>query len=358
MVRVAHISDSHLGSAIFQLSERREDARRCLKKAVDMALRHSPDILVHTGDLFDSPFPSNEDLSFVMDLFKNIGDEICKIVVHGNHDLPYGYRRQFSPILSIENAGLIRSTGTEDHDSFSIDCDGKAVDIHLISWTRERRIRHLLGQHTHPSDNVNLLFAHDLPVEKHELPISFDYIGIGHSHSFWLDEEYGIGRPGSTGIVDWKKEQGSRKKLIVADVTREGNEYSTEILNDVREFKFITGLSVTGMGPEEISAYMKKRIDELSIKKQDKPVIIVEVGGTIDSETEQAINRTEILQYGEKRCDPLFFHIEPRWRVYGPRAVELSEPLNAEKSIVQYLEQTREYDPEEMVSLYHHIMGR
>ena len=61
MVRIAHISDSHLGSSLFQLIERREDARKCLRKAVDMAMRHSPDILVHTGDLFHTPFPMYDD---------------------------------------------------------------------------------------------------------------------------------------------------------------------------------------------------------------------------------------------------------------------------------------------------------
>lgn len=356
MVRVAHISDSHLGSAVFQLAERKKDARACLKKAVDMALRKSPDILVHTGDLFDRPDPSNEDLSFVMELFRDIGDDVCKIVVQGNHDIPYGYRRQLSPILSIENAGLVRSTTTEDHASFTVDCDGEKVDINLISWTRPRRIRHLLTKQAGYSSNIKLLFAHDLPVDKQEIPASFDYIGIGHSHNFLLDEEYDIGRPGSTAIIDWKKEQGAHKKLIVAEITKEGNEYFTETLNDVRDFKFITGLDVTGMGPEEISALMKERIDHLSVKKNKKPIIIMEVKGAIDTETEQSIGRAEILEYGDKVCNPLFFHVEPRWDVLGARRITLSEPLNAEKSIVEYLEQTQEEDPEDLVGLYHDIV--
>ena len=64
LVRIAHISDSHLGSSLFQLTERKEDARKCLKKAIDMAMQHSPDILVHTGDLFHTPLPQNDDRIF------------------------------------------------------------------------------------------------------------------------------------------------------------------------------------------------------------------------------------------------------------------------------------------------------
>ncbi len=76
MVRVAHISDSHLGSSMFQLVERREDARKCLGKALDMAMRKSPDIIVHTGDLFHESLPQNDDRNFVIKQFKKLKDKV------------------------------------------------------------------------------------------------------------------------------------------------------------------------------------------------------------------------------------------------------------------------------------------
>jgi exonuclease SbcD len=88
MVRIAHISDSHLGCSLFQLAERREDARKCLKKAVEMAMRHSPDILIHTGDLFHSYLPQNDDMNFVVQLFKGLRNKTVLIVLQGNHDQP------------------------------------------------------------------------------------------------------------------------------------------------------------------------------------------------------------------------------------------------------------------------------
>ncbi|MHA2299864.1 MAG: hypothetical protein ACXACD_02810, partial [Candidatus Thorarchaeota archaeon] len=123
---------------------------------------------------------------------------------------------------------------------------------------------------------------------------------------------------------------------------------TTETLNDVREFKYLTGINITGMGPAEAEEVMRNRLESLAPKKS-KPIIIMEVGGTIDSETEHELNRADLLKYGENRLKPLFFHIEPRWSSLGPRAIKLSEPLNVEKSIEDYVEQTGEGDLTELL---------
>jgi DNA repair exonuclease SbcCD nuclease subunit len=355
MVRVAHISDSHLGCSQFQLVERREDARKCLKKAVDMAMRHSPDILVHTGDLFDSPYPSWDDANFALDLFKKLNEKVYTIILQGNHDLPYGYRRTQSPVLALQNAGFIASTGAETHFSTKEKFDGESVDIHMISWTRPRELQGII-EYIPATDNTSLLFAHDIPSPRELVPPHFDYVGIGHKHNFWLDEDLNIGRPGSTCVVDWRREQGGKKKLIVVDVAVTGNEYTTESLNDVREFKYLTRINITGMGPAEAEEVMRNRLESLSPKKS-KPIIIMEVIGTIDSETENELNRADLLKYGEDLLKPLFFHIEPKWNSLGARAIKLSEPLNVEKSIEDYVEQTGEGDLAQLLGGFTKFIG-
>lgn len=354
-MRIAHISDSHLGCSLFQLIERREDARKCLRKAVDMALRHSPDILVHTGDLFDSPYPSWDDANFVLELFRNLKDRVYSIVLQGNHDLPYGYRRAQSPVMALENAGFVTSTSTNTYAKVTESFDGEKVDLHLISWTRPSHLMKIIGDIA-PGANTTLLFAHDIPAPRDQIPSFFDYVGFGHAHNFWLDEELAMGRPGSTCIVDWRREQGGKKKLIVIDVSSAGNEYQTESLNDVREFKYITGLNITGMGAEEAEESMRNRIQSLSPKK-NKPIVIMEVDGIIDSETENRINRSGILQFGEKLLNPLLFHLEPKWNSLGPRRVTLSEPLDVEKSLMDYMEQTGAEDTDEMIECLRKLTG-
>jgi exonuclease SbcD len=340
MVRIAHISDSHLGCTVFQLAERREDARRCLKKAIEMALQHSPDILVHTGDLFHSFMPQNDDMNFVIELFKGLKDKTILVVLQGNHDQPYGYRYSLSPLRQLETMELIVSTGDQNHVSRVFTLDGKRVEMHLVSWAPMYKTNHIINSAT-PQEDIAVFFAHDIESPKEDLPTHFRYYGCGHKHNFFLDEEYDIGRPGSTCIVNWNKEMGGSKRLIVVDIDNQGTEYTLQTLNDVREFKFLTGLDITGMAPDEVNIKMRESLGKLSPKKS-KPIIIMQVNGLIDTETEKSIERTKILKDYENKLDPLFLHIEPNWQCVGPRDVALSRPLDVKQSITEYMEQTND----------------
>ena len=65
---------------------------------------------------------------------------------------------------------------------------------------------------------------------------------------------------------------GGRNKLIVADIDSSGkNEYTLQTLNDVREFKFVTGLDITGMGAVEVNTMLKSSLAKLAPKKK-KPI--------------------------------------------------------------------------------------
>ncbi len=304
-------------------------------------MKHSPDILVHTGDLFHSHLPQNDDLIFVIELFKSLKEKVRLIVLDGNHDIPYGYRHNYSPLRGLETMELIVSTGSGPYSTFTEAFDGKKVEIHLVSWTSVPQFEQFLNS-AQPTEKIALFFAHDIELPKENLPVFFNYYGCGHKHNFWLDEEYDIGRPGSTCFVNWSREMGRKKKLIVVDVDNSGeNEYTLETLNDVREFKFVTGLDITGLNAEEVNTMLKTSLTKLSPKKK-KPIIIVHVNGLIDTETERGIERSALLEYGEKRLDPLFLHIEPNWSSIGPRPVQLSEPLDVETSILEYMEQTKD----------------
>ena len=340
MVRIAHISDSHLGCSLFQLVERREDARKCLKKAIDMAMQQSPDIIVHTGDLFHSFMPQNDDMNFVVKLFKSLKDKVSLIVLQGNHDQPYGYRYALSPLRQLETMELIQSTGNQSSVSFVESFDGQKVEIHLISWAPSYEVNRIITT-ANPNEKISLLFAHDIEYPKENLPVNFNYYGCGHKHNYFVDEEYDIGRPGSTCIVNWNREMGGSRKLIIVDIDSSGNEYTLQTLNDVREFKFLTGLDITGMGPEEVNQKMRESLGKLSPKK-DRPIIIMQVNGMIDSETEKQIERSEILSQYEKKLNPLFLHIEPNWQTLGPRNVTLTKPLDVQHSIREYVEQTKD----------------
>jgi hypothetical protein len=134
---------------------------------------------------------------------------------------------------------------------------------------------------------------------------------------------------------------GGSKRLIIADLDSQGTEYELQTLNDVREFKFLKGLDITGMGAKEVNIKMRESLGRLS-PKTSKPIIIMQVNGLIDTETEKSIERAKILKDFENNLDPLFLHIEPNWQCIGPRSVTLSRPLDVEQSILEYMEQTKD----------------
>jgi len=110
------------------------------------------------------------------------------------------------------------------------------------------------------------------------------------------------------------------------------------------------------MGMEEVNQTLKNSLGKL-VPKKKKPIIIVEVNGLIDTETERGIQRKELIEYGEKKLDPLFLHIEPNWSSVGPRPVTLSKPLDVEASILEYMQQTNDTHAAQIKELMPRFFG-
>ncbi|MCR6489793.1 exonuclease SbcCD subunit D [Amycolatopsis sp. OK19-0408] len=86
--RVLHTSDWHLGR---QIGHRRRDAefKAVLDEIVEIAAEFRPDLIVHSGDLFDGPRPSLDDMRRAAYALRRLGDIAPVVVVAGNHDTPY-----------------------------------------------------------------------------------------------------------------------------------------------------------------------------------------------------------------------------------------------------------------------------
>lgn len=86
--------DNHLSPALPRLSparrhERRAWLQRGFQAAVDYAIDHHAALFINTGDLFDSPAPSNRDRAFVATQLHRLSEAgIVCIAISGNHDTP------------------------------------------------------------------------------------------------------------------------------------------------------------------------------------------------------------------------------------------------------------------------------
>ena len=94
VVGVVITGDNHLSPALPRLSparrqQRRGWLRRGFKAAVDCALERGAALFISTGDLFDSPAPTNQDRAFVAEHLHRLrrAGIVC-VGISGNHDTP------------------------------------------------------------------------------------------------------------------------------------------------------------------------------------------------------------------------------------------------------------------------------
>lgn len=93
-IGVVVTGDNHLSPSLPRLApakrhERRAWLQRAFQAAVDCAIERHAGLFINTGDLFDSPAPSNQDRVFVAEQLARLrAAEIACLAISGNHDTP------------------------------------------------------------------------------------------------------------------------------------------------------------------------------------------------------------------------------------------------------------------------------
>ncbi len=94
-MRLCHFSDTHLGFTAYRaatpegLNQRGEDVAEAFDGAIDILVLRRPDVAIHSGDLFDSPRPSNRAMARAAAGFARLHDAgIPVLLVAGNHEVP------------------------------------------------------------------------------------------------------------------------------------------------------------------------------------------------------------------------------------------------------------------------------
>lgn len=97
-MRILHVSDWHLGRYTSGHS-RAADHDAVLAEIVGLLREHKPDLVVHTGDLFDVARPGVEDMDRGITALQELAAVAPTVVISGNHDSPPLFRL-FNLILS------------------------------------------------------------------------------------------------------------------------------------------------------------------------------------------------------------------------------------------------------------------
>lgn len=108
-MRLLHVSDWHLGVTLGRLS-RAEDHEQVLDEQVALARQFGPNLIVHTGDLFDHARPAVEDLRRGFAYLQELAAVAPVVVLAGNHDSPALFE-VFGLALAL-GGGAARDTGS------------------------------------------------------------------------------------------------------------------------------------------------------------------------------------------------------------------------------------------------------
>jgi exonuclease SbcD len=99
-LKVVHVADTHLGFSAYRkvceedgpykgLNQREVDTYRSFEAFVDKVLELRPDVVLHSGDLFDTVRPSNRALSFALEQLVRLSQaKIPVVIIAGNHSTP------------------------------------------------------------------------------------------------------------------------------------------------------------------------------------------------------------------------------------------------------------------------------
>ena len=73
-MKIVHVSDTHIGFSAYRkvddetgINQREMDIYRRFAEFADKAIEIHPDLVIHSGDLFDSVRPSNRAISVALD---------------------------------------------------------------------------------------------------------------------------------------------------------------------------------------------------------------------------------------------------------------------------------------------------
>lgn len=201
-MNILHFSDTHLGFYDFDkvndsgINVREQDVYDAFTYVIDQIIATKPDLVLHTGDFFHRPWPTNRALTFALEQLKRLESlNIAFVVIAGNHSTPKNVAT--SPILKVlKTFDFIKPIFEERYEQIVFD----EVVIHGIPHINDterqkaemERIVPILGK-------LNILMAHTsigigykmdeygehvFPEEKYPLLNQFDYVALGHWHNF------------------------------------------------------------------------------------------------------------------------------------------------------------------------------
>ncbi|MGQ9587067.1 MAG: metallophosphoesterase [Thermoplasmata archaeon] len=292
-MRLVHLSDTHLGFSAYSkldpvegINQREADIYHAFEEAVDRAIELRPDVIIHSGDLFDIARPQNRAISFALNQILRVSDEGIEIVlISGNHSTPR--LRETGSIFSIfEHLKHVHPIHKPEIHRVTV---GDAT-ITAIPHSSVPPLSELVGQAKPSRDTgLNVLVLHagligpgdysmgelnEQLVPLNLIADGFDYVALGHFHKYERIQER-IYYSGSTERIGFG-EAGQSKGFLEVDLERHSVRFHELRIRDMVDLKPIdaaglTSSEILSRAREQLSsAVVDDKIVRLNIRNISK----------------------------------------------------------------------------------------
>lgn len=232
-VKLAILSDVHIGYAQFRLAQRFQDFANAFEEAVDSAIENNVDIVLILGDLFnEAPKPHAVARNQATRIIKKLKDaNIRTYVIAGNHEVvgvsPYGKESDIDTLELAEMVTALRDGKSVYLPEFDLELVGTGYLDEKDPETRKKLMA--LRPATNAGKKVLLLHQTladlfpEIPPEEGMIDtndvssLGFDLVALGHVHKPFMKKLNGTTIIIAGGTERWHISETSDKYLWIVD---------------------------------------------------------------------------------------------------------------------------------------------
>ncbi|WP_166384692.1 exonuclease subunit SbcD [Polaribacter sp. 11A2H] len=287
-MKILHTADWHLGHRLHEQSQLEEQSL-FLSWIETYIIEQKIDILLISGDIFDSGSPSNQSLEMYYSFLVKLNGTTCKsiIITGGNHDSPgtLNAPKHILDALSIKVVG--KATENIEDEVFEIEINNEKVIIAAVPYLRDGDIRRavagetfdeltdkyktaLINHYATAAEQCKLINTGNVPViamghlfatggtisdseqniyvgtlghiGAEDFPTYFDYVALGHLHRVQIiGGNDKIRYSGSPNILSFSEINYDKKIIILSVENNKICDIKDEVIPKFRTFYKLTG---------------------------------------------------------------------------------------------------------------------
>lgn len=277
-MRIAHVSDTHLGYKQYNLDIREQDFYDAFHQVIDKCLEERVDVIIHAGDLFDNYHPPIKALLSLKEGIDKLNGKIKFLTVLGEHDIPKRKAKIPHELFNIQILGksfTLESIKIEDvlfagiSNLRTMNKEHLKKELKIFDKIAENSKNSVLILHQAIKKYLPFKGVYQLTLD--DLPKKANYYALGHIHATNV-LKFGEGYLVYSGATEIKKQdevttwQKKGKGFYIVDI-EDGNV----------EYEFIP-LDIRPQLRLELEASEVKDLPKY-LEKENKPVVNLKIYG-------------------------------------------------------------------------------